>query len=298
MGNFLNFLIKESFLLAERNLHSKECIEQISKNECIKKSNHYFICSVEKTEFRLKRIKISNSHNIKLRFIIGGKKTKSYTFDLRRLIPGIKFIYLKNNSDNLKISVTNEMNQLFFLEPELFEKEYNINLNNPPNLLYIGKSINVIKRLTKGHHHLNKALSKKDDKTDIRIYFISLKYSYSGLPNPDNQIHYFLGNIDTSLLGISMDSDLMELIERVFIHFFKPKYNELHKNTDIKEDKRLQELIIEKGLNGLIFSYGMKGYAYQFQSDLQPFQAEVITLDTRIQNLTYLPGVHLDLISI
>lgn len=295
MGQFLRFNIKSSFLWETKNLFDEIFDNSLKNNKIFKESNHYLICRTKSLKFFTRNLSIQSHFILKFKLVVAGIKTETFKVDIRDLLEGEKFSLSKKEIKEDEIYILNDLGGKYIITPEILETKFELLINNQPEIIYIGKSINLINRLTKAHKHIQLALSRRKDYENIRVYAIKFEYSYAGT-NQETNTTYLLGNINTKMLDIKMDNSLFELVERVLIHFFKPELNILHKQTNIKTDKRLQELVIDKNLNGVIFSYGMKEQAYQFKSKYQVLKNETITLDTRVINYTYLPEVDLSLI--
>ncbi len=292
MGNYFSFAIKQAFLTPVRNIPEKGYLNGLMKADFIQESKHYFLCKTKKLLFDISNAKIHSDTILKIRFILGGKKTRRYSINLKDL--GVKLSIDKDKSTDKCIAIISEKEELPFLfQPETFEKECNINLDNSPEIMYIGKSLDFSKRL-KGHEKIELARNRINDNEDLRFYFVNFKLGFQGMN--ENNILLSLGAIEPDLIGITDKAKMYELMERVMIHFFKPELNELHKNSEIKKDKRLNEILLSNGITGVTCSYGMEGHPYQFWTKDQLLKSEVFSLDCRIINLDYYPWVDITLI--
>lgn len=292
MGNYFSFAIKQAFLTPVRNIPEKGYLNELMKADFIQESKHYFLCKTKKLHFDISKAKIYNNTILKTRFIVGGKKTKRYSINLKDLGEILKID--KNKSTDKCIALISEKEERpFLIQPETFEKECDINLENSPEIMYIGKSLDFSKRLI-GHEKVELARNRINDNEDLRFYFVNFKLGFQGIN--ENNILLHLGGIEPDLIGITDKEKMFELMERVMIHFFKPELNELHKTSDIKKDKRLNEILLSNGITGITCGYGMEGHAYQFWTKEQLLKSEVFSLDCRVINVDYYPFVDITLI--
>jgi hypothetical protein len=292
MGNYFSFAIKQAFLTPVRNIPEKGYLKGLMKVDFIQESKHYFLCKTKKLLFDISKAKTERKTILKTRFIVGGKKTRRYSINLKDLGENLKID--KNKSTDRCIAITSEKEELpFLIQPETFEKECDIDLNNSPEIMYIGKSLDFSKRLN-GHGKVELARNRISDNEDLRYYFVNFKLGFQGMN--ENNILLHLGGIEPDLIGISDKEKLYELMERIMIHFFKPELNELHKKSEIKKDKRLNEVLLSNGITGVTCGYGMEGPAYQFWTKEQLLKSDVFSLDCRVVNMDYYPWVDITLI--
>lgn len=292
MGSYFSFAIKQAFLTPVRNIPEKGYLGELMKIDFIQESKHYFLCRTKKLLFEVSKAKIYNGTILKTRFILGGKKTRRYSIDLKNFGEHIRID--KGKSNDKCIAIISEKAELpFLIQPETFEKQCDIDLDNPPEIMYIGKSIDFSKRL-KGHEKVELARNRISENEDLRYYFVNFKLGFQGMN--DNNILIHLGAIEPDLIGITDKEKMYELMERVMIHFFKPELNELHKKSEIKKDRRLHEILLSNGITGITCCYGMEGHAYQFWTKEQLLKSEVFSLDCRVMNLDYYPWIDITLI--
>ncbi|MDX2189569.1 MAG: hypothetical protein SFY32_06880 [Bacteroidota bacterium] len=291
MGNYFSFTIEQAFMTPIRNIADKIYLKELMKFDFIQKSKHYFLCKTKKLIFHTSKSVIYNNTILKIEFVLGGKKTKIYSIDLRGL--GNKLFIDRNKSNDRCIAIISEKTELpFLIQPETFEK-FKINLENYPEILYIGTSRDFSKRLI-GHEKVELARCGISEYEDLRYYFINFKFGISSMN--ENNILFNLNGINPDLIGITDLNKLDELMERIMIHFFKPELNELHKNSEIRKDKRLNEILLSKGITGVTCGYGMEDKSYKFWTKNQLLHSEVFSFDCRINTTDYYPWVDIELI--
>lgn len=129
-----------------------------------------------------------------------------------------------------------------------------------PEVLYIGETFNKSKRFST-HKQLLKAttLLKRNEK--IFVYFLHMRFSYCGFaPFKNDAFSVFnsLKNLDSK--------ESVRLLERVLIKLFLPPLNVQHKNDKpFKEDKLIQEKLIDNGIKYLHIDVGMEQKLFNFR---------------------------------
>lgn len=114
-----------------------------------------------------------------------------------------------------------------------------------PEVIYIGKSKNVVKRL-RSHSTLLKSTFELLEHEEIMIYFIHFFSGYGG------KIFETKLNSNVMDFNISSYDRLVEnykakygLLERLLINLFQPKYNSQHMKTDLDKDKLIKKELLE-----------------------------------------------------
>jgi hypothetical protein len=306
--NFLNHSIFYEVLTAaacpHRMLFDEAYLEDFSNSPQFMTSNIYFFCKVKKVRFNLDKTELINKRTLKTEIIIGNSQTKQISssfFDLASLFRSIyvtrkEFEGMLSDSDDywdcrfLKSESTSTslvFNQVatregktfdFLIVPENYIFDLNIDLDNRPEVVYVGQSFRMLERIME-HKTLNKAISHLDDSHELRIYFLAFKYGYGGHVDYSD----FDGQVSRTMLNPHQDSQeyktKIDLIERFLIHFLKPQYNEKHVNAKIHEDKIVQELLIKNNVSFMSINFGMHGNGFQFWSPNSALKTDWCSFD-------------------
>lgn len=245
MSKFLTFEIKNTNPLPYILLFNDDVIDQISERDFYKDSLIYFICKVQKVRFDIDSLKVSGDtinvdllyqkHIIPAEFSVEIGKNNS-------VLP-------TSNSKKLDINVDGvEKPKPMVITPDLVLRQLNGNIGNKPEIIYIGYSLEPIRRL-RSHEKIVRANAELNDSEEIRLYINSFKFSLMEKKVPKQLI--YLDNIGIKK-GVVSDETLkkyVKMVERIFIHYFQTEgLNENHINMNITQDPILKELLTENGI--------------------------------------------------
>lgn len=308
MDNLLNHLVFYEIQTAKplpyRFLFDDVITELFNESNEFKYSNIYFFCKQKKVRFNLEKTRILDNKSIITELLIGkDQKKQVYTnlFEVSRYIQELfesplNFLGLNSNrtdtflnklnlndsdSGMLKLSIKNiAMDKTIYYEliPDNFLYMLDLDINDPPEIVYIGQSFRMLDRI-QSHKTLHKAVSKLKDHEELKIFFLTFKYGYGG----DNT----LANLksDISQLWLSQHgknktfAKKIDLVERFLIHFFKPEYNKQHVNCSIEEDNLVKDILIENNIKAIGINYGVYGNNFEFWSKDQPLKEEMVVFD-------------------
>lgn len=312
MSQFISYEIHTVETCPYSNLFDPMFIDIMKEKDSFKNSNIYFITKTKKVRFNLTDTKMDQRKNISTELIVGDnlKRVKcsesiynlmpifSGMFPSRKVFEqivqsnssGFSLDYSKETSrrDKLKVELKIEGEEDFsiFLLVENFTATCDINLENEPELLYVGQSFRMLDRI-QSHKALHKAASQINDDEEIKIFFIDFKYAYGG----DVPEARFKGGMWNYWLNQDRDSEdyktKIDLIERYLIHFFKPIYNTQHVDSEMMTDTRVKDIILDNSISCMSVGLGVYGYGYEFWTGRQPFKSECFSFDFRESDKGY-----------
>lgn len=288
-----------------RILFNEDFIEGLKEKETFQLSNIYFITKTKKLRYNLEKTYFNKNGIIDTEITLGdtshGFKCSTSLFNLVGELKNIyktqedfenmlnsknphlifEFDIENSKHDLLVINVKFEDNtRTLYLIPENFETVCNINFFNEPEVLYIGQSFRMLERI-QSHKMLHKAVSQISDSEEVKIFFLNFKYGYGG----DKNSAEIRGNMWNFWLNQDRKSKSyktkIDLIERFLIHFFKPKYNNQHVNTNLLNDSRVREILLNEKIAAVNVGLGVYGFGYKFWTVLQPFETEFFSFDFR-----------------
>jgi hypothetical protein len=192
----------------------------------------------------------------------------------------LNFLYITADGFDFKIQLT----------PENFAIDLDLELENYPEVIYLGQSVNMLNRL-QSHKTLHKAVSQLADDEEIMIYLLTFKYGVGGiskLVNPNSETFNTWLRHDKSSKNYL---NRISLIERTLIYFFKPMFNIQHVRAKINQDVLVKQLLIKNKVDSVSIGVGMYGKPFQFWSRHQPTPYEVSTFDFRCPALGFQEGL-------
>ncbi len=245
MSKFLTFEIKQTSPLPYILLFNDEAIDQITEREFYKDSLIYFICKVQKVRFDMDSLMVKDDI-VKVNL----KYQKNLIPAEFSVLKGKRNIVLPtSNSKKLEIIVEGlEKPTPMIVTPDLVLRQLNGNIGNRPEIIYIGYSLEPIKRL-RSHEKIVRANAEIDDKEELRLYINSFKFSLMERREPNQLI--CLDNIGIKRGAVSDErlKKYVKMVERIFIHYFQTEgLNDNHINMSIMQDPILQELLTENGV--------------------------------------------------
>lgn len=251
---------------------NKNFQETYFSNKNISGSNLYFITKAKKTLFDINNTTIENEV-VKTNFIIGNNEQ---TIPIEIPIQTItEIIEAETHSKSLFIRKSND--EVICIKPNDIITNYNLDLNNESEIIYIGQSFRMQERI-RNHEKIIQAFSGLKDDEDIRLHFINLSFAFPDF-NAKTLIHFnkaTLNKID--LFGFNYNT-LIDLSERILINFFRPELNIRHTLSEIENDTVLCRIIEDYNIDKLICSYDLEGASYQFKSQNQRLNDKIFYLD-------------------
>lgn len=287
MAKFISFEILGATPIEHKHLYEQGIKLLADENESFQWANIYFFCRVNKRRFDLNCTKIVNFGMIKTTILVANK-AHEVEASILRMVPAVEELthadpksfefvmdYQKSSAFKLYISLRCK----FFPGKEVgislnvtnFEHLPDIDLQNPPEIVYIGQSFRILDRVQE-HKTLGKIVSELEDYHEIIIYFINFQYMYGGM-NPVDQMWGFMSNVDQNSSDYKQK---IALAERFLIYYFKPQYNEQHINTELYKDNKVRSILMQSGIELVALSCAMNGAMYQFWSPRQALTTELV----------------------
>lgn len=316
LQHIIGYEIQTAKVCPYRLLFDNEFISPLKESIEFKYSNIYFFCRVKKLRFDLNETELMNKRTIKTTLIIGEGERKSVIanlFDLSAVIRNVhgtkedyedlvsdddpfwqcKFLKDESNPNTLvfnQIATLANQSFEFIITPENFQFDLDLDLGNPPEVIYVGQSFRMIDRL-QSHKTLNKAVSRLKDNEDLRLYFMTFKFMYGGHKDHSD----LKGDVSKVWLSQHGKTDefktKIDIVERFLIHFFKPELNEQHVNTEIHEDTIVKDLLLRNNLTTVTVNYGMYGHGFQFWSLKRAIPTDYFTFDFNNIERGYINGL-------
>jgi hypothetical protein len=314
--HLIGYEIRTAKVCPYRFLFDNEFISRLQDTVEFKFSNIYFFCRVKKIRFDIDDTELINKRTLKTTLLIGDSERKTLTasfYDLTGVFRNVhstkedykdlvsdedpfwdcKFIKEESNTNTLVFKqIATPTNQAFdfIITPENFQFDLDLDLNNPPEVIYVGQSFRMLDRI-QSHKTLNKAVSKLKDSEDLRLYFLTFKFGYGGHRDHTD----FEGDVSKVWLseyGKTKEfKSKIDLVERFLIHFLKPELNEQHVLSKINEDSIVKHLLLENDVTAVTVSYGMHGHGFQFWSQGRALAVDNFTFDFNDVDRGYFKGL-------
>lgn len=235
-----------------RNLDDNQMLSNFREPVNFKKFDIYFLCKTPKIRFYPESFNFSKGI---VEFKLKSKGTEEYVqTKIKELIEYRVQEKISIQEEDLYLEIDEEMSSNKDIFVDVFEKgkkrakmgiplelvdDY---LEIKPEIIYIGKSIDVVQRLRK-HEKIVKINSKIDDDEEMRIYLLSFYVYSEGYLNEkaDNNI----GKGKSSIIF----QNRLELVERLLINYFRPRFNEHYVNMELNQDKVINTNLISNGIN-------------------------------------------------
>lgn len=307
MRHLIFYEIETAAVCPYRLLFYDNFIEPLKETNQFKFSNIYVFTKVKKLRFDLSRTFLRNKRELTTTITLGKNQTKELTVSFFDTAPIFKNVFkTRENFEDLlsddddywtceldEEHTTNEKLHFiqkaktgqvfdFWMIPENIETASeitnDIDFDNRPEIVYVGQSFRMIDRIS-SHKTLHKAVSELNDYEDLRIYFLTFKYGYGGHKNHAE----LFGEASQTWLskhGKSKEyKNKINLVERFLIHFFQPIYNTQHINTEIQNDKYVNEIILANDIDVITINYGIYGKAFEFWSPNQKLKSEMVSFN-------------------
>ncbi|MGQ7870708.1 hypothetical protein [Sunxiuqinia sp. sy24] len=292
MRKFVSFEIEGATPIDYRYLHDEDMDYALKENESFKNSNIYFFCKVKKRRFDLSRTNIINSNELRTAVVVNGKSfnIQVYIHELISLLQNLPDFIRHSFKIELNFATSTNTHLIFILRSEIIgdeniqvrlsildlEHRFNLNLNNYPEVVYIGQSFRILDRVRE-HKTLSKAISRLNDDEEVILYFINFKYGICDK-----------GELNLNMCDLMLETenriskeyrDKISLAERFLIYLFKPIYNDQHVNTELSKDSLVKKILISSNIAMIALCYEMHGYIYRFWSPNQRLEAELVCYD-------------------
>ncbi len=248
----------------------------------ISESNLYFITKSKKTRFNIEKTTIENN-SLKTTIVVGNDENQ-----ISITIPEIKIseiIFQKSHSKI--IYAKNQNGDLISIRPNDIITNSNIDLDNEPEIIYIGQSFRLQERI-QNHEKIIQAFSGLKEDEDIRFHFVNVSFAFPDLENKKLLHFNKLTLIKENLFGLNYNT-LIELSERILINFFRPSLNVKHISSAIENDAVLCKIISDYDIYKVICSYDLVGISYQFISQNQRLANKTFYLDCSDKPYEYKP---------
>lgn len=209
-------------------------------------------------------------------------KNKGYkiNFNLKRHI-GIKIESIDREKSTSEILVLKEKDKddFCYIGTEYLESIYD-KIANKPEILYVGYSLEILRRL-KNHEKIIKILSSLDDDHELRIFLNSIRYSFLNLKD-NGELSVGVNDLGLNKERIEKDDfkDLIKLSERILIHYFQPKFNNDHINLKLETDPLVKKLLKKHEITIVGAEYGMGNNFFDFWSKNQKTNSKMFLFDT------------------
>jgi hypothetical protein len=248
-------------------------------------SHIYYLARIKKLRF-IPESALITSTQLSVDILVGSSHRTSVSIKLGSLPPlstsGLDdFSFLSPSIDptattNLAISITINLGSEIYSIPIPIENLIaadNLDFSNPPEILYIGQSFDMLERW-QNHKQVNRALALLSDDEDLCLYFIHFKF-FASIDKQENIKDHSL--LDVTDRNKSSFRDRISVLEQALIQFYCPALNSKHVrgNSATAEYSRVAATT---GIKAVGLSLGMYGPAFQFWTPDQRLKDEVITL--------------------
>ena len=280
MTNTIHFRIDSVIPMTLKELHDESCIHMLKKVYNLEFFNIYYLSVVPRLKFDVFSIRV-DKETICIR-ILDNKRPFDYRMDkmplVNREIPikeleNLKYLGDQSTPDTICFNFTYS-NQLYKVDIpiKLLDKD--------PEILYIGKSKNIINRI-RGHKTFMKMLSDVEDTTRVRIHLCSYN-SMIGGKFGDKTFNSAITKLNFSDPISSKDSFEINygLLEIMLINFYQPKYNIQHMKTDLDKENLIKENLIKPKVNGVSINMEFsKSPAFKFWSENMKGKSSTISFN-------------------
>jgi hypothetical protein len=301
--NFLLFEANFATYLSHRHLFD-DCSSEVDFDLLSNESSIYVISKAKKVRYKVDDCSLTDKRNMTAVITVEGKETFEFNYSLYKLIEDlshmcpteedfldcfsdeddnilIKFIKAESNGTHLAFRLEimgNEIPKNLYVSIEkLLDLESGFDFNNPPEIAYIGQSIDVLRRLKK-HEKVNEALSRLSDDEEIRLNFLSFKLS----GRIDGKLSSMRGIIDGDDYKTTMR---ISLIERFLIYQFRPYLNIQHTSTNLEKDTLFIKLMKEQHCSLIGCGLEFEGKLWDFWSPNQQLESSSIQYDMNVPSL-------------
>lgn len=148
-----------------------------------------------------------------------------------------------------------------------------------PEILYVGETFNKSNRY-KRHEQILEATTLINNHDQLVIYFIKSRFSLIASPIWETSPL----NILSELKDLNSKSSVW-LLERLYIHLFKPTLNEKHKGGNIFKDNLIITTLRRQGIRYIHLDIGMNGREFQFWSPARELKSDWYYLDLETETL-------------
>jgi hypothetical protein len=284
MAKFLTFGIKTSQPLPFILLYNDLAIEQILSKLAFKDSVIYFICKVKKVRFNISTLKLVADRI----YINMNYQGDEFPVDFTILNGKIPIISNKSNSKQILAVIEGQAKQLA-ITPDMVLRGLRKELGIKPELIYIGYSLDPIKRLRR-HEKIVKASAEIDDSEEIRIYISSFVFSLSETSSGKaltiiKDIGIQKGKVDDKIF-----KKYVKMVERLFINYFQTEgLNDNHINMKLMDDPLLIELLHSVNIRFIGGEFDMhEGEYFHFWSQAQLANERAFYFDFSNPQLGYI----------
>lgn len=311
-------------MLPFRELFNEALDEYFDKNSYLNQSNIYYLCKVKKVRFSKENTQIlqNNFINFHLKCANGKElQVKKSIFSVSQDAKSIRdhitsiqtefsfeeLIYFEINSEksdseyieiNIRLVGNEDKSniQSFKIYPiNVWANDDNVDLNNPPEIIYIGQSENILKRF-RSHKTVLKAVSQLSDSEELFHYLITFKVGYGSSKEEfkeDSKIMSLLPNMDRKNDNYW---SLINILERILIYFYQPQLNELHMNTPIEKDKAIDKFLKKDNIIGMTIGVGVNGKTHAFWSPNQKLNDDFFSFNFTTPEKGFTKGLDDDLL--
>lgn len=292
---WINFIFKGGLVIPKRKLFDEEYISDLDEKFDLDWYNIYFFGKTPKAIFKTEDTRVIKNVGVYFTYIYG-KKTETISVYKTDLIKtnqrrwGVKIPHnfdVNNATLELDKNHTNSSELVFQLKDKQDKivlrqgiEELDGYLNFKPEVIYIGKSKEIVKRL-RNHSTLQKAYFSLKENEQLKLYLTHFTSGYG--PNSLKA----RPNLEIVKLNLSSPKILNEsykikysLLERILINFFQPEYNIQHMKTELNKDELIKEELIKKDVKCVAINLDTGKYTHlQFWSKNQKSKSKTVSFN-------------------
>lgn len=150
-------------------------------------------------------------------------------------------------------------------------------INRIQEIQYIGQSKNIGNRLT-NHEKLIQAFAAVPDEKEVLINFVKPSFGYANITTK-NLIHFDKGTIENTSFQNFNYQLLIDLTERILVKYYQPKLNINFINTDLSNDRTIQEIRQLAQNEIFIVSNSIEDIGYNFISECQILETKTFVIN-------------------
>lgn len=291
---FFSAEIMTATFMPYRHLFNSEAGSRLNDLLTTGSTNIYFITRTKKLRFHKELNAIDPLGTVKLMILVGdGNRIVRVQAPIFDIFPSLKLL---SSSDPLQAqrfkafwidpTLTTECTLTAFARTEAGQDiplplpierlfELDVSFGTDPEVIYIGQSRHLIRRL-RSHKKLLYASTLLRDDEELRLHLISFKIGYGGkgvVPFGPEWNDLLARHVDDA----AEYRDKILLLERALIAVFQPLLNEQHVGGTLAEDALAKKVLVKRGVGAIALGLGMEGPNWKYWSPRQQCHAELVS---------------------
>tara|TARA_A100000171_G_C2139555_1_gene153638 strand:+ start:417 stop:1328 length:912 start_codon:yes stop_codon:yes gene_type:complete len=273
--NYVFFGIVSAHPLHHRNLAGQDYSKIFFEIPTVKDTDLYLLCKVKKLRVILWKTFILGNW-LRISFKVGDKVSRGFWLNTS-LTFGLSDLKIdRRRSSPTHLAFLDNNGQSLVIPPESFEQLLDLNLNNSPEILYVGESKDMKKRALK-HEKISPAIAGLQDDEELRLHFLKIKYEYNF--SNGNILNCVSLNMHKHLYIPGYDFEMVERLkvqvaERFLINYYRPLLNKTHKGDNISKNKIIVDFQKKLNIQRVLMGTEMHGTSFQFWSPYQRLKSK------------------------